>query len=894
MVSLVAKSHESARCTDVDDRSWPVQLPTDPFVVHGFPDISRFKPVKGVSHRLRICIATEEIIGPVRNGGIASTYYYLARMLTDAGHDVTILYLKGHRSEDNTIEHWIDIYRSYGIRLVPLPFENVQTRGWMPLWQGRYYNFYRWLKSQETFDVVHTSEWRGGAFYALLAKKQGIAFRNTLFLVKASSPHIWNRYYMKRFLDSMPMLGVMYTEQKTLELGDLAIGGSAHLLCFMEHIGYSLPRGRTYVQPNVIRLDSSQIGDKRPRYNFGEKVKTSELVFFGRLEARKGLDVFCDALDFLVRRGAKCPSKVSFLGKESTASWTGDLKPSAYIRKRAEQWPFEVVVHVDFDQIQAINYLTTVPRIAVMPSLIENSTMAVYEALVYRIPFIASNAGGTPELVAPEYHDKVLTNPDPRNLAQSIERVLREGGTVAECAFDNEKNLKTWHDFHEYVAAAMSECSAEATLARLTTESERGSVAERFAHRQVPSLSVCIYHCGKPELLDEIVAVLWGQRTRRPDEIVVAVDEYECNMGSELDTLIEHVSAKGIQFVSAAELTVGEAYNKLAEAANCEAYVFLRSDIHRPSERFVALLTTALAFSAASVFSGFYDVRGDDGWYRYLTMGGDLASGVFDHKALCGSVIAVRAAAFHANSGFSTLRGVAGIEQDFAVRAARAGYELETIPEVLYEELPDRADLRLNEDCSRYIAIQTLIEESPYYIKRVLLATDCSMMSRNKSKNQQGNQRKIKEAPLHIGGCRFKVENELSRLRTRRRLVIAFDKEAAMFYLCVEAATVDAGAASVEIKSGGRRMGSVTLIDDGTVKVAQFRISDELLRRERTLLTFQIGGSNSTLTRTVWILRQDENEYALQSRLRIESVAAFRRIKWIWKCRGWLRRLRGR
>ena len=49
-----------------------------------------------------------------------------------------------------------------------------------------------------------------------------------------------------------------------------------------------------------------------------------------------------------------------------------------------------------------------------MPSLQENSPNTVYECLEQGIPFIASNVGGVPELIAPDDHARVLFEPTRR------------------------------------------------------------------------------------------------------------------------------------------------------------------------------------------------------------------------------------------------------------------------------------------------------------------------------------------------------------------------------------------------------------------------------------------------------------------------------------------------
>ena len=131
------------------------------------------------------------------------------------------------------------------------------------------------------------------------------------------------------------------------------------------------------------------------------------------------------------------------------------LTPIEFINERAANWPIEVQIIDSYDRDKAIGYICSSPKIAVMPSLIENSTMAVYECLVQKIPFIASDSGGTPELVDPEYRDRVLCQAHPEPLSHNLNRVLTEGAVVAKGTFDYDNNLATWQAFHDYLAVEL-------------------------------------------------------------------------------------------------------------------------------------------------------------------------------------------------------------------------------------------------------------------------------------------------------------------------------------------------------------------------------------------------------------------------------------------------------
>ena len=99
---------------------------------------------------------------------------------------------------------------------------------------------------------------------------------------------------------------------------------------------------------------------------------------------------------------------MNFLGKEGERlSNYGGIKPLDFIAANAKNWPFETQVITDRNQPEALSFMCERDMLAVMPSLIENSTMAVYEALVHKIPFIATAVGGTPELVGEDFRQQM-------------------------------------------------------------------------------------------------------------------------------------------------------------------------------------------------------------------------------------------------------------------------------------------------------------------------------------------------------------------------------------------------------------------------------------------------------------------------------------------------------
>lgn len=96
------------------------------------------------------------------------------------------------------------------------------------------------------------------------------------------------------------------------------------------------------------------------------KDEIPELVFFGRLEGRKGLELFCDALDMMNHYypTPKDVFSVSFLGK--IAEINGDSSDE-YIHSRAASgsWSFQYTILSKFNRSSALQYLKSSNRLAV-------------------------------------------------------------------------------------------------------------------------------------------------------------------------------------------------------------------------------------------------------------------------------------------------------------------------------------------------------------------------------------------------------------------------------------------------------------------------------------------------------------------------------------------------
>ncbi len=288
-------------------------------------------PAQGsvAARKLKICIASNDIPGPVRNGGIGTANLHLALTLRDAGHAVTLLYLEEWFAAGDA-HTWSEHYRRLGMEFVHLPGRGDSQDDYCAGRTKTTYACYQWLK-QRHFDVVHFHERMGIAYYATLAKRQGLAFAKTLLCVTTHGPVWWSEPGNEEHLREYYYLEVDHLERESVRLADVVISPSQYMLDWMVGESWQLP-GHVHVQPH------SWHDDPVPRARAGSGLNNAlpirEIVFFGRLESRKGLDTFCDAIDALCDRYAGLFS-VTFLGKHHHLR---GMRSEEFLDERMRRW----------------------------------------------------------------------------------------------------------------------------------------------------------------------------------------------------------------------------------------------------------------------------------------------------------------------------------------------------------------------------------------------------------------------------------------------------------------------------------------------------------------------------------------------------------------------------
>ncbi|WHI44870.1 glycosyltransferase family 4 protein [Microbulbifer sp. VAAF005] len=837
----------------------------DKFSVESFPDLNTYAGFES-DQKLRVCIATEEILGPVRNGGIASTYYHLAKGLAAHGHEVHVLYLKGETVENETPEYWVEEYSKFGVSLHYLVHTDETIIGPSQSWQRRYSAAYRWLIEQRRFDVIHTSEWRGGLIYALMVKKLGLAFKDTLFIVKTSSPHLWNRHYQMQPLVKRELLPASFAEQKCVEFADMVIGGSAHLLCFMRYVGYKLPTS-TYVQPNILDFSEVPVDDKRINRQPGDVVRTKELTFFGRLEMRKGLELFCTALDLLERTG-NCPTRVNFLGKYGEALPNqNNEKVADYIERKASSWSFEVNCITDYNQPEALSFLCSRDMIAVMPSLIENSTMAVYETLENNIPFIATRVGGTPELIAKEDHESCLIAPYAFELAKRLEEVLKSGHRIAHSSFDNNYNLQVWYGFHAYLADLFKQYGGAEAITKIT-----GFPTLTVSNEmELPTLEVVVLLRDTESVMEFSEALL----VDRPDSIkFLLIDPYLENIAERASNFLLEagLNCSLVDFIG---FPAGIALAKSLSESTLDACILCDGTSSRLGGKFCGELRKALQINHEFIITSFLSLPENK---VVMPIGGDIVSEISFGNAIGTNIICIPKLVSSKVGSILPYDIRYGLVQEYILRANKEfGFELMVIPECHLRSdyyLEELEESRNNAN-SVYLRSMSLIENDNIAYRKLALLPSAQPIGAKLRPALYRDKNRLDEEPVWL----LHADRPRKMKNRNPRVVVGLD-ERNSHLLCVAK-----GPGNRQLIVNGEPQSISLELQDNELTLHRFPIPDKWEEGEKFNIKFLLEDQEMTYTRFIRVIKLSKNVFAAISGSPILNEVAVEEIfnqKYTW------------
>ena len=417
--------------------------------------------------------------------------------------------------------------------------------------------------------------------------------------------------------------------------------------------------------------------------------RVDELIFFGRLEPRKGLIIFCDAIDRLTPIVRDQLQLITFMGKALPVDVFDSI---AYIEQRAAAWGMPIVIQTEYGREQALAYLTESPsRLAVIASLVENLPYTVLECLHYGIRFLASEIGGIPELIDSADHVRVLFPPRPAALARLLEGAITEGLAPAHRAQMPEQVETQW----------------QTLLAQITENLRDKLVVPAITPDQMPLVSICMPHHDSPDTLRAALDSIRCQSYPHYEVIVVDDGSSDEQTLTALTALEKEFAQKGGVLIRQENAYPGAARNRAAETAKGEYLLFMDDDnLAMPNEleTFVAVARRTDAdvlTTVSAIFTG--KTPPERPKHLWLPLGAATGAGVY--RNVFGDTNSFwKRSAFHEVGGFTEDYGIGHEDWEIFAKATLMGLHLELVPEPLFWYRATVGGIQTAGDMAAYLA----------------------------------------------------------------------------------------------------------------------------------------------------------------------------------------------
>ncbi|HMB93314.1 MAG TPA: glycosyltransferase family 4 protein [Rhodothermales bacterium] len=337
------------------------------------------------------------------SGGAQRSTHNLATALARRGHEVAVVFTKP------PWEH-VEVPDGLAYDLHWATFFGVKSRRKAPLRPLNAFSVARVVKSlldEDQLTVVHSNGEEGGLIHRLRPQHR------FGFVATPRHPRYPDMLLNNEHLSPLQKLWLAATEGKYLMQGyavrhaDLCVPPS-HFAASLVQQAYGIPDDRLRVIPNGVPEEFL------PYAHDEDAAQAGPLVFFGRFEPTKGGDTLVEALGLL---GTEAP-RTLLIGRGAEEKALLRQVERLGLGGRVEVLPW--MTH------EALAEVLTSARMAVLPSRLENFSLAVLSAMAVGTPVISTYVGGSPEIIE-DGATGLLVEPDaPEALAEAIGRLLRD------------------------------------------------------------------------------------------------------------------------------------------------------------------------------------------------------------------------------------------------------------------------------------------------------------------------------------------------------------------------------------------------------------------------------------------------------------------------------------
>ena len=207
------------------------------------------------------------------------------------------------------------------------------------------------------------------------------------------------------------------------------------IICVSEMVKYELDKYLPEVaDKSIVIKNAVEVED------FEEtRDKEYDIIFVGRLERAKGVDVLLKAIQIL-EKNRSVALRVAIVGDGSQVGYLRRITQDLEIRSRVEFLGIR----------QDISQLMRNSKVFVLPSRWEGLPMVILEAMANKVPIIATSVGGIPEIISDGVTGLLVKTDDPEELAEKVRMLLDDSSLRKRLSISAFEKVKSEYSIKEY------------------------------------------------------------------------------------------------------------------------------------------------------------------------------------------------------------------------------------------------------------------------------------------------------------------------------------------------------------------------------------------------------------------------------------------------------------
>lgn len=453
---------------------------------------------------MRVCLVSREL-SPFWGAGIGVYTAQMAAAWAAAGHEAHILTLphpglaeEGPRHFPGIAIHTLALdsglaartgYRFPFLRHAMAVLETLEA-----------------LHDRSPFDAIEFPDYWAEGYFAIRARRTLGRLPGATLAVRLHTPtHECRLLNGQSWLDE-ELASLEHAEEAAIREADLVLSPSSSLLeQVVQRLTLAPGRPGTGVVPYPFALTPDFFGD--PSGPAEPPPPAPTILYFGRLERRKGVHLLVEAAHQLLRDGLDL--RVRFIGADTA---TGPMGSSMLEHLRSLAGP----AHRDrftfegprprAELADIVRGITAAGGLCCFPSLWENFPNACVEAMALGAAVVGSDAGGMAEIIEPAATGLLFPSGDAVALAGAIRRLLADHALRASIS-------------SAAPARIASLCNPATVVARTIEAIDSARPAPAPARSAAPDFSILIPALGEPADLQRTFASIAAQ-TLKPAEVI--------------------------------------------------------------------------------------------------------------------------------------------------------------------------------------------------------------------------------------------------------------------------------------------------------------------------------------------------------------------------------------